>query len=151
MVSDTVSWNFYGYMTRAEGRTVQEWFDALSEDEQDETRDTIGYLQHVRLDQWKYPQFEHLGEGLSEIRFRVSSLNLTVRIYGTFWPVGKRFSYTFLLGGNKKVTNDKLGKKEARRRKGLLEKGESTVHEFKFSNESNSEVKKGKAKAVAIR
>ena len=126
-------------------------FFGLSEDDRDEACDTIGYLQHLRLDQWKYPRFEHLGDGLSEIRFKVSSLNLTIRIYGMFWPAGKRLSYTFLYGGNKKLKNDTHGKNEARRRKRLLENGESTVHEFKFSKESDIAPSKWKAKTVSIR
>jgi hypothetical protein len=151
MDENAISWRFYGYATKAEGRIIQEWFDGLSEEERDEALDTIGYLQHLRLDQWKYPRFEHLGDGLSEIRFKVASLNLTIRIYGIFWPIGERFSYTFLYGGNKKVKNDKRGKKEAYRRKGIVENGESTVHEFKFSNEPDSATTKGKAKTVSIR
>ena len=79
----------------------------------------------------------------------MSSLNLTVRIYGAFWPAEERFTYTFLYGGNKKVTNDKRGKKEAARRKRLLENGGSSIHEFKFSNESDSTAAKGKAKAIS--
>jgi hypothetical protein len=125
-------WTLYGFQTKAEGRVVQEWFDGLSDEEKNEARDTIGYLQHLDLSQWKLPRFEHIGDGLSEIRFKVASLNLWVRIYGSFWPPRVRRAYTLLYGGNKKVKNDRRGKKEAGRRKRLLENNEATVHEFEF-------------------
>jgi len=42
---ETVSWTFYGYRTPAGGKEVQEWFDMLLEEERDEARDVLGYLQ----------------------------------------------------------------------------------------------------------
>ncbi|MGA2182007.1 MAG: hypothetical protein ABSH47_03185 [Bryobacteraceae bacterium] len=132
MTSDGASWTFYGFQTKANGRVVQEWFNALSDEEKDEVRDTLGYLQHLNLREWKYPKYEPLGDGISSFRFQPGVLNIWIRIYGSFWPPKVRFSYTLLYGGNKKVRNDTHGKKEALRRKRLLEQGEATVHEFKF-------------------
>lgn len=130
---ESVRWSFHAFETPAEGRPVQDWFDALSEAEKDEIRDTVVYLQHLHPAGWKYPRFEPLGDGLSEIRIKVGSLNVWIRIYGFFWPQQTRFSYTLLYGGSKKVKNDKHGKNEAIRRKRLLENGKAGIHEFSFS------------------
>lgn len=133
--AEKVRWRFYGYETPAKGRPVQEWFEALLQEEKDEALDTLGYLQVLPLKSWGKPEYEPLGDGLSEIRFKVSSLNRTYRIYGFFWPAGSqhRHSYTFLLGKEKKVKNDKLGIEESRDRKRRVERREASAHEFKFS------------------
>ena len=130
---EIVCWVFYGYVTPAGRREVQDWFNALTDPEKDEIRDVLAYLQPLPLRLWEKPEYEMLGDGLSEIRIKVSALNKTIRIYGCFWPEGDRYSYTFLLGKEKKVKNDEDGKKESRRRKGRLDRGEATVYEFEFS------------------
>lgn len=132
LMGDEASWTFYGFRTGGGGRIVQAWFDDLSDAEKDEIRDTLGYLQQLHLSEWKYPRFEPLGNGLSEIRFKVGALNIWIRIYGMFWPPKERFSYTLLHGSGKKAKNDRRGKKEATRRKRLLENNEATIHEFEF-------------------
>jgi hypothetical protein len=142
--TEEVTWAFYGYETPAGGRLVQQWFDALLPGERDEALDSIGYLQALPLRLWGKPEYSPLGGGLSEIRFKVSSLNETIRIYGFFWPrlpkeaeraQGVKYypSYTFLNGKDKKVKNDIAGKKEARRRMGQIERKEARVHAFRFS------------------
>ncbi len=133
--AEKIVWRFYGYETPAKGRPVQEWFDGLSDEERDEALDTLSYLQVLPLKSWGKPEYELLGDGLSEIRFKVSSLNKTYRIYGFFWPTGAdhRHSYTFLLGKEKKVKNDQLGIEESRKRKKKVEQNEAGAHEFKFS------------------
>lgn len=141
---EEVVWQFFGYETPAGGHIVQEWFDALLPEEKEEALDTLGYLQTLPLHLWSKPEYEPLGDGLSEIRFKVNSLNEVVRIYGFFWPhlpkekdrhPGVRYypAYTFLLGKDKKVKNDKAGVKEARKHKRLIELGKARVHAFKFS------------------
>lgn len=132
---EDISWTFYGFCTQADGRGVQEWFDSLADEARDEARDTLAYLQHLPLPDWGYPRFEHLGDGLSEVRFKVNPLKLWFRIYGIFWPKGERFAYTFLYGNTKKVKNDVRGKDEAFRRKRLLENARAMVYEFNFSKE----------------
>jgi hypothetical protein len=137
-----VIWAFFGYETPAGGRLVQEWFDDLLPEEKDEALDTIGYLQKLPLSLWAKPEYEPLGEGLSELRFKVNVLKKIYRIYGFFWPPPpkaelpgqKRYpSYTFLHGKLKKVSNDKDGQREARKRMGQIERKEARVHAFKFS------------------
>jgi hypothetical protein len=138
---ESVVWKFFGYETAAGGRLVQEWFDGLLAEEKDEARDTLGYLQTLPLRLWSLPEYEPLGDGLSEIRFKVNSLKIIYRIYGFFWPPspessdGKKRhpSYSLLLGKPKKVKNDRDGVKEARRLKRLIERKEANVHAFKFS------------------
>ena len=128
-----IFWVFHGYVTPAGTREVQDWFDSvLHEEERDEAKDTIGYLQILPLHQWKKPEYSLLGEGLSELRFKVNSLNRTYRVYGFFWPKGRRHSYTFLLGRDKKVKNARADVAEARKRKVSVENGKANVHEFEF-------------------
>ena len=129
---EQVSWTFYGYQTPAGGKEVQEWFNGLLEEEKDEAGDTIGYLQKLPVDQWGKPKFAPLGDGLSEIRFKVNTVNKFVRIYGCFWPKGRRFSYSLLLGAEKKKKNPRRDVAEARKRMSRLERDEASVHEFEF-------------------
>ena len=84
-----ITWTFFGFETLARGRPVQEWYDALPGEARDEAQDTIVYLQKLPLRLWALPEYEPLGEGLSEIRFKVNSLNLIYRIYGSFGPKGQ--------------------------------------------------------------
>jgi len=132
LMVEKICWAFYGYQTPSGGKEVQEWFNALLEEEQDEARDRIGYLQSQPLRLWAKPEYFPLGDGLSEIRFKVNSLNREYRIYGCFWPKGKRFSYTLLLGRGKKTGNPKHDIAEARKRKDRVEGGKVSTHEFKF-------------------
>jgi hypothetical protein len=81
------------------------------------------------------PEFEAFDADVSEIRFKASAASKIYRIYGAFWPEGQRYSYTFLLGKNKKVDNDKKGKREAEKRLKRLRAGKAKIHEFKFKNE----------------
>ena len=78
------------------------------------------------------PKFKNFGDGLSEIRFKVSSLNKIYRVYGCCWPRGLRYSYTLLLGADKKVNNPRKDIKEAKKRKKYLEEKKASVYEFKF-------------------
>lgn len=131
---EKVLWAFCAYQTLADGREVQEWFDGLSEEEKDEIKDSVGYLQVLPLKIWAKPRYFPLGEGLSEIRVKANRLNKIYRIYGCFWPPGRRHSYAFLLGRDKKVKNPRKDIALARKRQGEVERGEVQVHEFKFEN-----------------
>jgi Phage derived protein Gp49-like (DUF891) len=132
MVDAKISWTFFGYVTAVGGRDVQEWFDGLLEAEKDEAHDNLVYLQSLPFHLWNRPEFSPLGGGLSEIRFKVNSLNKTFRIYGCCWPIGKRYSYTLLLGTEKKVNNPRNDIKEAKKRKKYLEEKRASVYEVKF-------------------
>jgi len=127
-----ICWRFYGYVTPAGNRDVQGWFDALMEDEQDEMQDVLAYLQRLPRHLWTKPSFEQIDADISEIRFKVNALKRIYRIYGAFWPEGQRYCYTFLIGKNKKVDNDRRGKSEALDRLKRLRRMEAGVHEFKF-------------------
>jgi hypothetical protein len=81
---------------------------------------------------WREPRFESFDPEISEVKFRANTTKRAYRIYGAFWPGGRRLSYTFLIGKNKKVNNDQGGKKEAQKRLKRLQRGEASVHEFKF-------------------
>jgi hypothetical protein len=132
MPAEPILWTFHGYVTPAGNPTVQDWFDALEDEEKDAIRDVTTYLQLLPRHLWTKPEFESFDPELSEIRIRVSSLKKIYRIYGTFWPTGVRHSYTFLIGKNKKVDNDKQGKREATDRLKELRRGDASVEQFKF-------------------
>jgi hypothetical protein len=131
------------------GRDVQHWFDALLDDERDEAKDTLVYLQVQPRHLWNKPEFEAFDADISEVRFKV--LKKVFRIYGAFWPEGRRLSYTFLLGKNKKRSNDQDGKREAEKRLKRLRSGEANVHEFEFEKESGGAPSKREAGPRSIR
>lgn len=126
------NWAFLGFETSQGNRPVQNWFDGLSVEEQDEARDTLGYYEHLPIQSWGRPGFSPLDGGISEIRFWTPA---EFRIYGYFGPI--RRSYVFLHGTGKKVKNDKKGKATAKDRKGQLERNEARTHGFKFSKQSD--------------
>jgi hypothetical protein len=134
-VANEPQWTFHAYCTPAGGRQVQEWFAGLDEDSKEAIIDTITYMQHLPITNWQRPSFKPLGDGLSEIRCKVNTLNHHVRIYGTFAPAGKRFAYTLLLGTTaKKERNDRTAIAEARKRLGQLQAKRVFTHVFKFSD-----------------
>jgi len=133
-MSDEISWTFYGYVTPAGSPDVQNWFDGLLAEEQDEAKDVLAYLQRLPSHLWVKPEFERLDHDVSEIRFKVNVLHIQriYRIYGAFWPERRRHSYTFLIGKDKKVDNDRRGKREAIERLKRLRNGQATIKEFEF-------------------
>lgn len=137
MDDENIVWRFFGYCTPAEGKPVQDWYDDLGADARDEAQDTIGYLQRLKRRLWKEPTFEAFDSKLSEIKFKDSILKKWYRIYGTFWPENRRYSYTFLLGKEKKTKNDARGKKLALERLKRLRRGEAMIHVFEFNIDTN--------------
>jgi hypothetical protein len=134
------NWTFRGFETLVGNRrVVQDWFDGLPENASNEAKDTIGYLQHTPIHQWKSPHFEKLEEGLSEVRFRLGKVRY--RIYGYFGPAGYRQSYTFLHGTDKKVSNDLSGKNTAKDRMAQIARREASFHEFEFEKPPHGEAK----------
>lgn len=134
---ETWRWKFLGFESAQEGRPVKEWFDGLPDNDKNEIRDLLAYMQNTKDRLWKKPEFDPLeGEvGISEIRIpdiRSSKGSVTYRIYGYFGP-NKR-EYTFLHGTDKRVRNDRHGKGIAKRRHQQLECGNAAVHEFDFEN-----------------
>lgn len=133
-MTDEKEWTFFGFESPQEGRPVQRWFDLLCEDDKDEIRDLLLYLK-VGKRLWRKPEYDPLiGEGgISEIRvpdIRDSRGTITYRIYGWFGPRG--WEYTFLHATDKKVRNDKDGKRIAKNRLGQIEQSTATVHRFVF-------------------
>jgi len=83
---------------------------------------------------WVRPEFSLLRDGLSEIRCKVNVRKKEIRIYGFFHPPSRRYSYTFLVGKEKKVSNDRDGIVEAGTRMRMITREEATTHVFKFSS-----------------
>lgn len=130
---DQWNWTFRGYETVPQGnRPVQEWYDRLPVEAKDQVADVLGYLQHLPVAEWKRPTFAPLEDKISEIRFKANQVKY--RIYGYFGPTGFRQSYTFLHGTDKKVSNDKRGKKTAKDRMDEIERGIARTHEFEFED-----------------
>jgi len=121
-------WTFYGFETPAGNRPVRDWINTLPEDAVDELVDVLAYMQVRPNTEWSPENFKPLENSLSEIRF--SSQDHWFRIYGCFGP--ERQEYTFLHGTNKKVKNDKDGKKLAADRHQQLQRTEARVHEFRI-------------------
>ena len=138
---DEISWTFYGYITPAGSPDVQDWFDGLLVEERDEAKDVLGYLQRLHSHLWVKPDFERLDHDVSEVRFKVNVLHVQkiYRIYGAFWPEKRRHSYTFLIGKDKKVDNDRRGKKEAIERLKKLRNGQATIKKFEFEESASSQ------------
>ena len=124
-------WKFYGYLTPARNAVVQQWWWAQHQHVRDEANDHRAYLEVRAVVDWKEPYFKRLGDGLGEIRFKVKNPKGTYRIYALCsWPAPG--CCTFLHAGDKGRQDAII--KESRKRKTRLERGESEVHEFNFSD-----------------
>jgi hypothetical protein len=134
-------WSFFGIELEAEGRPIQDWYDGLSIQAQEEITDLVEHLRVKKASLWDRPDFDPLeGEGgISEIRpdnIRDDAGSRTLRVYGIMgWPY--KMSYTFLHGTEKDVKNDRDGKDFAKYRleqvtAETLKRGRPTVHEFDF-------------------
>ena len=121
-------WSFYGFETSLGNRPVRDWIVGLPLDALDELVDVLVYMQKRPNSEWSPENFKPLEDGLSEIRF--SDESQTYRIYGYFGP--HRQAYTFLVGKDKKVSNDKSGKNLAKTRRGQLQRNEARIHLFSF-------------------
>lgn len=129
-VGDCV-WTFLGFESAKEGQPVQTWFDGLPLDHLDEVKDRLGVLQVLPRSDWDEPYFDPLiGEGgISEIRFdpiKCVKGKFYYRIYGFF----EDEAYIFLHATNKKVKNDRHGKKIAKRRLRELQDGQAEAHQL---------------------
>jgi len=135
-------WRFVCFKSRREPNPVQEWFDGLPDEVQDEIRDLLQHLRVKINSKWQRPAFDPLvreGGIISELRPRQVPCEengevrtYTCRIYGFFGPKGHKHSYTFLHGNDKgNVRDDVDGKLTAKDRFGQIEREEATVQEFK--------------------
>src|SRR5271165_611571 len=102
------NWAFLGFETLAGSRPVRDWINALSEDARDELVDILVYMQKRPNNEWPAEHFKSLEDGLSEVRFK--SATHKHRIYGYFGPTWCKQAYTFLVGTDKKVSNQRDAK-----------------------------------------
>jgi len=157
VLEKTWRWQFLGFESAAEGKPVQDWFNALPEDpEQYEIKDLLNLLQKTNDRLWPDAVFDALrgAKGISEIKipnikcFRDGKYKIiTYRIYGFFGPKGYDHSYTFLHGTDKDVKNDAIGKQIAEGRLEELTRGLATVHKFDFQGGPYSQTEKGPRRA----
>lgn len=144
-------WVFLAFRSVAEGRPVQEWFDALPDEDKYEITDLLDALQKATDRLWPKEVFDPLrgADGISEIKvpnikcFRAGKVKIiTYRIYGYFGPY--KHCYTFLHATEKDVKNDTVGKQIAESRLDELRRGlaseVATVHKFEFVEGFDSEV-----------
>jgi putative component of toxin-antitoxin plasmid stabilization module len=120
-------WTFRDFETPVGNRPVRDWIYALSEEARDELVDILIYMRIRPHYEWAPEHFKPLEDGISEIRFRDG--DSICRIYGYFGP---HQSYTFLVGAEKKVKNDRDSKKLAKSRRDQVERREARVHAFSF-------------------
>jgi hypothetical protein len=138
--------SFAGYVSEAKGKLVQEWYDSLPEVERDEIKDTLNYLASIPPAQWRRPEFDKVESPLHEIGCKASEKNHWIRIYGAF-DKQKRGRFIFLLGtAEKKVKNDKVGKRKALDRWSLLEQRKATTHEFVIESEPSRKDSEGQGR-----
>lgn len=123
-------WTFRGFETPVGRRPVLDWINALSEDARDELVDIVIYMRFRPHNEWAAEHFKPLEDGISEIRFK--DAGSVCRIYGYFGPGSYVQSYTFLVGAEKKVKNDRDSKKLAKSRRDQIERREARVHTFSF-------------------
>ncbi len=136
-------WTFLGFESDEEGRPVQEFYNRIPDEEKDEIRYLLVYLQNATRTLWRRPEFDPLegAGGISEIivpDIRHEEGVAYYRFYGYFGP-GER-EYTFLHATNKKVRNDIHGKEIARKRLQQIERGEAGVHKFDFEKGPPKEI-----------
>ncbi len=136
MSDEKKTWEFLGFLTFDGRKYVQDWYDELGLDAQDEIINLVEHLRNLPGGKWRRPEFDLLegAGGISEIRpmdIRTAEGNFTYRIYGVREFPTKN-SYTFLHGTDKDVKNDKIGKGIAKDRLDQLRRNEATVHRFDF-------------------
>jgi hypothetical protein len=123
-------WTFRGFETPLGNKPVRNWIMALSDSGRYELIDIVLYMKIRPPHEWAAEHFKPLEDGLSEIRFRDGGS--TCRIYGYFGPSWHFQSYTFLVGAEKKVKNDRDSKQLAKSRRDQLERREAGFHAFSF-------------------
>ena len=126
----TWNWTFHGFEGPTGDRPVSNWIALLPDEARDELVDSLVYMQKRPNSEWAAEHFKSLEDALSEIRFRTSTH--TYRIYGYFGPKGCHQTYTFLVGTEKKVSNQRDAKRLAKTRRGQIERGEARTYPFTF-------------------
>lgn len=128
---------------------VQEWFDALPLDHQDEIVSLLNILGNRPPGLWRRPEFDRLAGagGISEIRMdddiRDERGSYSYRIYGYFGPSNDQYTFLHAIDKNlSKERNDHEGKRIARERLGQVGHG-ATVHRFDFESGNLGPIAKG--------
>jgi hypothetical protein len=125
-------WTFYGFETPAGNRLIRDWIVGLPDEARYELIDILVLMKTRPHDEWPAEHFKPLEDALSEIRFRGADCNW--RIYGYFGPDGYKQPYTFLVGTEKKVSNQRDAKQLAKDRRSQIQHGAAKVHAFSFED-----------------
>ena len=123
-------WTFYGFETPAGNRPLKVWIDFLPVEARDELVDILVFMKTRPPNEWAAEHFRPLEDAISEVRFR--SADFIWRVYGYFGPDWHVQSYTFLVGTDKKVSNQKDAKQLAKVRRGQIQTREARVHPFRI-------------------
>jgi hypothetical protein len=122
--------SFAGYVTEARTRIIQEWYDALPDEERDEVQDTLNYLGETPITDWRRPEFDKVRDPLREIRCKANKKNHEIRIYGVFdSSIRGRFIMLHATEAKKK-SNDTAGQDLAIKRLSLISQRKASTHEF---------------------
>lgn len=142
MACEPFDWSFFGYVTPAGNKLLQEWFDGLPVEAREEITDAINSIQAVPNHLWTRPLFDQLDHGISEFRVSAPAVSRNFRIYGYFGPTTGRQVYTFLLGADKKRGHQQKEQDEAKKRMNRVETGEADTREFDFESGDVEEAEK---------
>jgi len=146
---ETWRWEFYAFVSEAEGCPVQSWFDGLPQEDREEIVDLLDRVRNTTNRPWPERIYDPLkGEGgISEIkvenltRLREAKVEeITYRIYGFFGPRHLEHSYTFLHGTEKSAKNDRLGKAIAKGRLEEIARSIAGVQKFNHKGRSGTKV-----------
>jgi hypothetical protein len=123
---------FFGFVSQAGGKLVQDWYDGLPQIESDEVLDTVNTLRSVPCTEWKRPSFDKVSHPLVEIRCKANQTNHEIRIYGVFDD--KVRSRVIFLAFNecKKKNKDQATQDLALMRLALIRARKASIHEFRF-------------------
>jgi hypothetical protein len=129
-------WVFFAFESDMGVHYLDDWVEALSEDEENEFSATLEGLQVLPRHFWRRPQFDLLGEayqGIGEIRFKVERKQF--RVFGFFGPQSMQF--TLLHACGKQRSNLRHDMTIAARRKRMLENGQGAVYGFTIKSRSD--------------
>jgi hypothetical protein len=123
---------FYGYVSPAGGKLVQDWYDSLIQADIDEIVDTVNHLRALQVTQWKRPEFDKVAYPLVEIRCKANKANHVIRIYGVFHETERARLVLLSANESKKTGHDKSTQDLALTRLALIKSGKATTNEFYF-------------------
>jgi len=142
---------FAGYVSPAEGKLVQEWYDSLAQIDRDEILDRVNYLSSMPVTEWRRPEFDKVTPPLAEIRCKSSQTNHAIRLYGVFDETVRAQFVILNATEAKKKDRDQDAQNLAIKRLGLIKSRKASTHDFEFEKGIDRQDSKGQGKPLAPR